>query len=88
MKKLEAPKTIQYSESTAQFDRNGGSNPWDNNANGLLMNSSATSFYSDKSATLDGEQREKIKKATRKPFEIGRKSTQNLQKAERNVAPT
>ena len=52
------------------------------------MNSSATSFFSDRSVELDGEQREKIKKATRKPFEIGRRSTQNLQKSSGAGAPT
>ena len=42
------------------------------------MQSSATSFYSEKAMTQ--QQEESLKKATAKPFELGRKSSSNFKK--------
>jgi len=53
LKKIEAPKTINYSESQTDFYKNGdgaGNNPWEN---GLGMNSSVQSFYSERQAQID-----------------------------------
>ena len=83
LKKVEAPKTIQYNEGEqysrirAEFD---GSNPWDAPTGTLQMNSSVTSFYSEKQAQIDEDGHAKIKKATTKPFDMMRRSTTNLNK--------
>lgn len=82
LKKVDAPRSINYSGSTSNFDRgaaanSGNGNPWDA---GLTMNSSATSFYSERQAQIDDAQHEKIKKATRKPFDLSRRSSKGLPK--------
>lgn len=42
------------------------------------MNSSVTSFYSEREARMDQDAHDKVKKATKKPFDMTRRSTQNL----------
>lgn len=45
LKKVEAPKTINYAESSKNFYHGDSNNPWDDQ---LGMNSSVQSFYSEK----------------------------------------
>lgn len=42
------------------------------------MNSSVTSFYSEREARMDKDAHDKVKKATTKPFDMTRRSAQNL----------